>query len=221
MEEEFYAKLETWAQHANLYEQRDAQAKALSVIPVDDLRSKAVTLAQREIEDNAKPDQSEQIIADYLLLELLHWFKNSFFTWVDSPPCNLCGGRTTIAGNPPPTTDDLKWGATRVEAHRCAQCQSLTRFPRYNQPSKLLETRAGRCGEWANCFTLCCRAIGFEARAVIDWTDHVWTEVFSNHQQRWLHCDPCEDVCDKPLLYEVGWGKELSYVIAFSRDQVT
>ena len=151
---------------------------------------------------------------------MLHWFKNSFFTWVDNPLCSICGGRTTIAGNTPSTPDDLKWGATRVEAHRCTQCQAITRFPRYNQPSKLLETRAGRCGEWANCFTLCCRAIGFEARAVIDWTDHVWTEVFSNYQQRWLHCDPCEDVCDKPLLYEAGWGKELSYIIAFSCDQV-
>ncbi len=34
----------------------------------------------------------------------------------------------------------------------------------------------------------------FDARYVLDWTDHVWCEVFSESQQRWLHVDPCENI---------------------------
>ncbi|XP_069675699.1 peptide-N(4)-(N-acetyl-beta-glucosaminyl)asparagine amidase isoform X4 [Periplaneta americana] len=102
----------------------------------------------------------------------------------------------------------------------CELCQAQTLFPRYSDPEKLLETRRGRCGEWANCFMLMCRSLGWDTRCVVDETDHLWTEVYSGIRGRWLHCDPCENVCDAPLMYEAGWGKQLSYVMAYSRDEV-
>jgi peptide-N4-(N-acetyl-beta-glucosaminyl)asparagine amidase len=57
-------------------------------------------------------------------------------------------------------------------------------------------------------------------RHVTDWTDHVWVEIFLPSQNRWIHCDPCENSFDNPLLYEAGWGKKLTYVIAVSHDDI-
>ncbi|EFO98289.1 hypothetical protein CRE_22130 [Caenorhabditis remanei] len=94
------------------------------------------------------------------------------------------------------------------------------RFPRYNNPAKLLQTRTGRCGEWANCFGLLLSAIGFESRFVLDTTDHVWNEVFIKKENRWIHVDPCENTMDRPLLYTRGWGKQLRYCIGYGIDHV-
>lgn len=96
------------------------------------------------------------------------------------------------------------WKRDKVlQRNTIMKCDTQCRFPRYNDPAKLLETRQGRCGEWANCFALCCRAAGLEARYILDWTDHVWTEYYSHAHRRWIHLDPCEAAYDKPLLYEV------------------
>ncbi|XP_023063044.1 peptide-N(4)-(N-acetyl-beta-glucosaminyl)asparagine amidase isoform X2 [Piliocolobus tephrosceles] len=210
--------LQSNIQHVLVYESPALQEKALACIPVQELKRKS----QEKLSRVRKLDKGTNISdEDFLLLELLHWFKEEFFHWVNNILCSKCGGQTRSRdGSLLPNDDELKWGAKKVEDHYCDACQFSNRFPRYNNPEKLLETRCGRCGEWANCFTLCCRALGFEARYVWDYTDHVWTEVYSPSQQRWLHCDACEDVCDKPLLYEIGWGKKLSYVIAFSKDEV-
>ncbi|KAI9485514.1 MAG: hypothetical protein EXX96DRAFT_545370 [Benjaminiella poitrasii] len=139
---------------------------------------------------------------------------------MNNPPCDYCHNtQTRPIGTVQPNGEDIRYGAHVVEAYECPSCHHITRFPRYNDPEKLLETRTGRCGEWANCFTLCCRAVGSEARIVYDSTDHVWTEVYSEFEQRWIHCDSCEEAWDRPLLYSMGWNKQLSYCIAFSKDE--
>ncbi|XP_039976868.1 peptide-N(4)-(N-acetyl-beta-glucosaminyl)asparagine amidase [Xiphias gladius] len=213
----FFVTLQSNFQHVMLYENPELQQKARTQIPHQQLSS----AAQHKLKEAKEADPECKLgIEDFLVLELLRWFKEDFFSWVDCLPCSRCGGSTQNASSLSPSTDDVRWGAHRVENHYCQGCSLSTRFPRYNNPEKLLETRRGRCGEWANCFTLCCRALGLEARYIWDSTDHVWTEIYSVSQCRWLHCDSCENVCDKPLLYEVGWGKKLAYVLAFSKDQV-
>ena len=51
------------------------------------------------------------------------------------------------------------------------------RFPRYNSVPKVLSTRQGRCGEYAATLYQLVLSLGWQARWVVDWTDHVWVEV--------------------------------------------
>jgi len=121
----------------------------------------------------------------------------------------------------------MQWEASRVELYQCDFCGRMTRFPRYNHPGKLLDTRKGRCGEWANAFALCCVSMGWETRYCVDFTDHVWCEVFDPSGGGrggggcWVHCDPCENAYDAPLMYESGWGKKLTYVFGVTHEEIT
>lgn len=160
---------------------------------------------------------------DCVIKGLLRFFKRDFFTWVDAPPCARCGGGgggvTEMLRVEQPSPEERRRGADRTEVFRCKTDGShIERFPRYDDPATLLETRRGRCGEWANCFTLCCLALGSRARWVWNAEDHVWTEVYSEKLQRWVHCDSCEDAFDQPQVYAVGWGKKMSYCLAFSAE---
>ncbi|XP_039273404.2 peptide-N(4)-(N-acetyl-beta-glucosaminyl)asparagine amidase-like [Styela clava] len=215
------SKLSSHFQHVMVYENPALQEKARFIIPMETLVQKAQSRLAANPTFVISQIHKKMEYDDCLLLELLDWFKNQFFTWTDAPSCPTCfNGKSVSIGMLSPTSEEKRWGAGRVEGYRCTQCNDTLRFPRYNHPEKLLETRTGRCGEWANCFTLLCRSLSFDARHVLDWTDHVWTEVYSKAAGRWLHCDPCENECDKPLLYEKGWGKKLSIIVAASCDEI-
>lgn len=120
-----------------------------------------------------------------------------------------------------PETEEEKAGdASRVEVYNCKLCNTETTFPRFNSPRALFKSRRGRCGEFANLFGTYCRAIGFDTRYIHDFTDHVWVEVWSVRQQRWIHADSCEGLIDRPNMYEQGWGKKLNYAVGATHDSV-
>ncbi|KAL3079213.1 hypothetical protein niasHT_007299 [Heterodera trifolii] len=204
-ERRWLERLVSQSQRMSIYEDEVSQTLALSLIPTEELREKATTNGEVNQYDLAKG--------------LLGWF-HGFFSWVNQSKCEKCGVEGKPAGGGIPSEEERRNGADRVELFRCDKCGDQIRFPRYNDPLKLLETRKGRCGEYANCFTLCCRSMGFQTRWISDNLDHVWVEVYSDQLQRWLHCDPCENVIDTPLMYDKGWGKKHAYVFAFAIDHV-
>ncbi|GFR33114.1 peptide-N(4)-(N-acetyl-beta-glucosaminyl) asparagine amidase [Trichonephila clavata] len=197
-----------------LFQSSALQKYAFRLIPFENLKMQAT------LKLSLLPEDSDIELDDLVILELLDWFKNSFFKWMDVPKCNACDVVTQGKGYLSPTAEDTAWCAGTVEHFVCPTCCKSFRFPRYNHPCKLLNTRIGRCGEWAICFTFLCICLGYEARLIVDWTDHLWTEIYSESRNKWIHCDPCENICDRPLMYEIGWKKKLSYVIAFSEYEV-
>jgi hypothetical protein len=91
---------------------------------------------------------------------------------------------------------------------------------RHNDPLEILAYGKGRCGEFSILFTALCLAHNYRARLILDMSDHVWTEVWDNRQNRWVHVDPSEKKIDDPKMYERDWKKNLKEVYAFEKGRV-
>ncbi|KAF9513603.1 hypothetical protein BS47DRAFT_1485564 [Hydnum rufescens UP504] len=195
------------------YERLDLLDIAISHIPIQDLYE----TADRIQASNTPLPCFEDALAE----ALVKWFKPTFMVWVDPILCPICNGSMECRAVQGPSTDEeRKGGAGRVEIHGCNKvgCGGVVRFPRYNDLAALMKSRKGRCGEFANLFTLFLRAVGLRARYVWNAEDHVWNEYYSPGQDRWVHLDSCENARDQHHLYSNGWGKKMSLVVAFSTD---
>jgi len=91
---------------------------------------------------------------------------------------------------------------------------------RHNNPLEIIDFGKGRCGEFSILFTALCLAHGYRARLILDMSDHVWTEVWDDNQERWIHVDPSEKRIDDPLMYERDWKKTLTEIYAFENGNV-
>lgn len=134
--------------------------------------------------------------------------------------------QTSLLGTVACTPEDAAQGdCVYAEARRCesGSCgHAWAEFPRFHGLGKLMQVQRGRCSELSRVAYGMYLALGYDARMVIDFTDHVWAEVRlpRGPEGQWFHADPSEAVFDRPLMYEKGWGKKLTFVFGVTPRSV-
>lgn len=125
---EFLQRLSSNSRHVFKYENAELQDKAKACVPLTDL----LVRAQQNCSSDPKADT--ELFRDALLIELLSWFKNSYFSWFDAATCSTCNTDMQSVGLGVPSAEDVRYGANRVENYKCSSCGATDRFPRYNDP---------------------------------------------------------------------------------------
>jgi len=119
--------------------------------------------------------------------------------------------------------DDCVYAELRL-CQDCKEASSFFEYSRFHGPMALFHTKdnrkgvMGQCEEFSRAGHAMMSLLGYEARYVLDFTDHVWIEVKipKGPEGKWIHADPSEGALDQPLMYETGWGKQLTMIFAFT-----
>lgn len=123
--------------------------------------------------------------------------------------------------------DEVSDDCVYAELRLCKDCKDTSAFfeySRFHGPLALFDTKKnrkslmGQCEEFSRAGHALLALLGYETRYVLDFTDHVWIEVRvpKGEKGTWIHADPSEGVMDNPLMYEKGWGKQLTMIFAFT-----
>ena len=67
---------------------------------------------------------------DFILLELLAWFKNEFFKWTNQPDCNVCQSneKMVFLRNSAPNPSEATWLAGNVEVYQYVVIFQLLKY---------------------------------------------------------------------------------------------
>ena len=121
---QFFDMLEGEVRLVAQYARQEKLERALAVMPVSALRERAhaAFVAQSAPSTSVPPSAvgeqpnastapvSKDALSEQecLMLELLHWFKEAFFSWFDQPQaCESCGATQFEKGEGSPTQQDL------------------------------------------------------------------------------------------------------------------
>jgi peptide-N4-(N-acetyl-beta-glucosaminyl)asparagine amidase len=101
-----------------MYEDSTLKQKALNAMPVERFKSEAQAKLNSYLRLNL--DNKPFDLNDFLLLELLQWFKNDFFKWINQPDCDYCHSnqKMTFQQNDRALGTEAVWLAGNVEVYK-------------------------------------------------------------------------------------------------------
>ena len=117
----FAIKLQNTYEHVLFYENEQLKEKALEKIPINQLNEYAKKKFDSYIEQMKGNSSNEKLynLKDFFLLELMSWFKNDFFSWVNEPNCEICNSNKNMKfkHQAKPESREVLWLAGNVEVY--------------------------------------------------------------------------------------------------------